>query len=111
MSGALERIPVKTGPEGALLVFCRLYWPGYQARLNGEALTLEPLDTTLVSVQVPPNRAGIIDLEYTPLGTSTGWTLMNLGLLLIGGLVFPWRYLLQKLRERWAAKAPPTAAR
>jgi hypothetical protein len=61
-----ETLNLKNGPKPGLLVFARLYYPGFRAALDGAPLTVRPVQDTLVGVEVPPSVAGKMELSFTP---------------------------------------------
>ena len=47
------------------LIFARLWWPGYEATLDGAPLAVEPYRDVFVSVSLPPGQAtGVVRLSY-----------------------------------------------
>lgn len=51
----------------SMLVFRDLYWPGYQATLNGHPMPVHPLDSMLITVALPPGSHGRLTVSYVPL--------------------------------------------
>jgi hypothetical protein len=81
-TGEKENIRVKAGHLGGFLVFTRLYWPGYQAELDGRPLAVTPLDGLLVKVVLPPDCQGRLSLTFVPPGLRLGYAGACLGILL-----------------------------
>lgn len=69
--------------DGATLVFRDLYWPGYEATLDGEQLEVEPLGDTLVTVTLPEGSSGTLEVRYVPIATGVWVTLVALGSFLV----------------------------
>jgi hypothetical protein len=66
---------------GARLVFRDVYWPGYTASLDGEALSVEPVAQEFVSVELPPGSSGELTVRFEPPGAG-----LRLALWLVGGV-------------------------
>lgn len=56
--------------QGATLIFRDLYWPGYQASLDGARVPVDALDETLVAVELPPGSDGRLTVTYQPLSAT-----------------------------------------
>ena len=63
-----EILRVKNGAKPGLLVFARLYYPGFRAQLESAPLTVRALNDTLVSVEIPPQASGSMELSFLPPG-------------------------------------------
>lgn len=61
-----ENFDIINGGRPGLLVFARLYYPGYKATLDGKSLTVRSLDHMLVAVEVPPQAHGHLTLNFMP---------------------------------------------
>ena len=49
------------------LVFARLWWPGYEATIDGTSVEVEPYRDVFVSVVLPPGQVGgLVRLSYRP---------------------------------------------
>lgn len=48
------------------LVFNRIYWKGYQAKINGQPLPVHSWKNTLISLTLPPRTSGELYLYYVP---------------------------------------------
>jgi hypothetical protein len=88
---------------GATLVFRDLYWPGYVATLDGQPLTVRPLDRTLVTVELPPGSAGTLTLRYDPMPLWLWAPPVGAGAILIALAVLisrPWPQLRARVGRR-----------
>ena len=92
--------------KGATLVFRDLYWPGYEATLDGKPLTVSALDDTLVTVTLPPGSRGTLELRYVAIRTPVWVSLVVLGsfLVLLAALLAH-RPNLVRVRRRRSASA------
>jgi len=61
-----EKFRITKNKSGGRIVFSRIYYPGYEARIDGTALSIEPLGDFLVSLDVPAGLVGEITLIYRP---------------------------------------------
>ncbi len=61
-----ETIDIKNGAQAGLVVFARLYYPGFRATLDHAPLRVRPLDGMLVAVEIPPDAAGALTLSFVP---------------------------------------------
>jgi hypothetical protein len=75
----------KAGAEPGLVVFARLWFPGYRAELNGEPLPVMRHAEMLPAVLIPPNRTGLLVLSYRPPGLRACGAL---ALAVLGALAF-----------------------
>ena len=82
-----------SGNKEKRMVFARLWWPGYRAKLNGNEITLERYSEFLISLIIPPGAEGILSLAFLPPGLSLAMVLFVIGLILIGFANFLWRRL------------------
>ena len=83
----VDRLPA---PLPRTIIFARLWWPGYTARINGQPVPVIPHDNLLVRVDVPETFAGSaeIALSFRPLSRGVRPYLIPLGVaLLLVGLV------------------------
>lgn len=85
--GMIESFRVKSGESGGFLVFARLWWPGYEANLDGSPLKTEPLDNLLVKVELPAHSNGLLTLRYVPAGIHLSYLLCLIGTVLCGVLL------------------------
>lgn len=77
-----------TSPNGGLVVFSRLWWPGYTAMLDGRPVPVGSLKGVFVTVRVPAGaRSDRLDLSYRPPGTILGLILATGGVVLISALL------------------------
>lgn len=84
------RITAETGFKGGIIVFARLWWPGYRATLDGVALETFAHKGIFVAVRIPPWPAsGALELEYVPVGLREGLITAGIGaVVLISVLIF-----------------------
>ena len=84
------------------VVFSRLAWPGYQARVDGRDVPVRTGPSGLLTVDLPPGTAsGELTLNWTPPAFWPGVGLAGLGLL--GGLVLG---LNHRFRRRESTSTP-----
>ena len=69
-----------TGTGGAL-VFALLDWPGYTATLDGEEVPVGRTDAGLLTVQLPADAQGTLEVGYRPPGLTLGLAAAGLGVL------------------------------
>lgn len=75
------RLAFDTNFKGGLLVFARLWWPNYQATLNGQPLETFALDDLLVAVRLPATaQNGVLEISYHPRGLREGLLVSGLSL-------------------------------
>lgn len=74
--------------EGGYLLTSELWYPGWQARVDGRARKLERANGFFQALQLGPGRHEIL-LEYWPLSRHVGLWISALGLLLIFALLVP----------------------
>ena len=78
----VDLINIPAHSEKITLVFPRLYWYGYTAKLNGQSLHVTSDHSgSLVQVTVPPSNQGILRLSYFPVTWRYGWFLPILALI------------------------------
>lgn len=63
------------------LVFDRIYWEGYRAEINGQALPVHGWENTLVSLTIPPDAGGELYIHYAP----ESWKFTRF--ILLGGII------------------------
>lgn len=68
----VQTYEVRSDP-GATLVFSDLFWPGYVATVDGEAVPVGAVSDTLLSVRVPAGTDGTLRVAYDILPTPV-WT-------------------------------------
>lgn len=64
-----------------LVVFSRLWFPGYEVLFNGDKLPLSLLEGILPSVVLPPDSSGELVLQYRPKGIRLGLAIAALTIL------------------------------
>jgi uncharacterized membrane protein YfhO len=72
---------------GARLVFRDLYWPGYTASLDGEAIPVESVSNEFVSVSLPPGSAGELTVRFVPPGAALRLVLWSGGGVLLASCI------------------------
>lgn len=90
VSGEVESLSVTTDAQKGILVFARLWWPGYSANLDGQELPVAPLDGLFVKVSLPARARGLVTLTFVPPGFHLGLGLAGVGLLLLVLTLFPY---------------------
>ena len=69
--------------NGGKLVFARLNWPGYQAKLNGQDLPIQMGPNGLVQVELPDDVSeGTLELDWVLPGLGIGLIAGSIGLLI-----------------------------
>lgn|GEM_PF-3021435 len=71
------------GNTPATIAFARMWWPGYQAELDGQPLEVGSLAGVLVTVTVPAGSSGELRLSYQPSSWTKAPILIGLGMLLL----------------------------
>nr|WP_324247737.1 GtrA family protein [Nocardia sp.] len=88
-------------PDGGLVVFARLGWPGYRATLDGEPIPITTVARSFVAVRIPAGAdAAELVLTWRPPGWKIGIAAMLAGLAGLG--MAQWWHL----RTRRAAARP-----
>jgi hypothetical protein len=91
-----ETFDVTSSPNfaGGLVVFARAWYPGYNARLNGQSLPVLRHLGIFPEVRLPPGANGVLELEYWPAGFTMGLWMAGgaVGILTIIGIVGLPRY-------------------
>lgn len=78
----VDLVNIPAHSEKITLVFPRVYWYGYTAKLNGQSLPVTSDHSgSLVQVTVPPSNQGILRLSYFPVTWRYGWFLPILALI------------------------------
>ena len=76
------------------LVFNRIYWKGYQAEINGQALPVHSWENTLVSLTLPSGAGGELYIHYTPIS----WKFTRF--ILVGGMTLTLLMVFYLMRYR-----------
>jgi hypothetical protein len=83
--GAAQRngdvLQIRNGTKDGVIVFARLFYPGFRASLDGKELTVKPVGDLLVGVEVPANSSGLLTLSFRPPYFDIGLMLATLGML------------------------------
>ncbi|MCO6504407.1 MAG: hypothetical protein J6568_03195 [Snodgrassella sp.] len=88
----VDLINIPAHNEALTLIFPRLWWYGYTAKINGQSLPVtSDKSGLLVQVNVPPSATGILKLSYFPVTWRYVWFLPLLALAGLGVLVFRYR--------------------
>jgi hypothetical protein len=61
-----EQVRIAGGGPGGPLIFARLAWPGYTARLDGVAVPVRQGPAGLLTVDLPPGATGLLVLAWSP---------------------------------------------
>jgi uncharacterized membrane protein YfhO len=71
-------------PAPRWVVFARLYWPGYEATIDGSRVRVDTIDGILPKIVLPRDVEGSVDvvLSFRPPGLRASWILAGLGLIL-----------------------------
>ncbi len=83
-AGISADVDVPAGSQDAVLAFRRPYFPGYEARLNGNRLPVGSFRGLLPTVELPPGSHGRLTLRYLPSAVVQGSALAMTGLLGMG---------------------------
>jgi hypothetical protein len=83
-----EHVDLATTGNGGQLVFAMLGWPGWKATLDGHPVPVGRTNTDLLSVTLPANASGRLELTYTPPGLTAGLAAGALGL--AGAVLLGW---------------------
>ncbi|MCA9873775.1 MAG: hypothetical protein KC441_08970 [Anaerolineales bacterium] len=80
-------------PSGAVLAFPTMYWPGWQAAVDGQATAVSPAaGSGLLQIDVPPGDHTItLHLGRTPVQAGAAWVSLTAVLLTVG-LLWPRRW-------------------
>jgi len=92
-NGAAADVTSSPGEGEILVVFSRPWFPGYQARFNGQPVPVEIFDLILPAVRLPAGTNGRIELEYRPKSYVLGCRTMGATVLFLCGaiLVTAWQ--------------------
>lgn len=82
LENARQSYQVGAADAPTRLVFRDLYWPGYQATLDGVPLEVTAVSDVFVSVVIPAGAAGELVISYSPAGQG-----LRLALLVVGGVL------------------------
>jgi len=80
------QVEVRGSSTPGQLIFARMAWLGYSAELDGEPLTVSPIDGYLVAVDIPAQASGVLTLSYRPITWPT--VPIVAGLALLGLVLF-----------------------
>lgn len=83
-----EHVDLSSTGNGGRAVFAMLGWPGWSATLAGHPVAVGRDSAGLLTVTLPPNRSGRLELTYTPPGLTAGLGAGVAGLL--GAVALGW---------------------
>jgi hypothetical protein len=101
-----ESVVRVSSPHGGQVVFARLAWPGYHARLNGRVIPYTAIGKSFVAVHIPSGTANaVLDLSWRPPGWGIGAAAAAAGL--AGLAMMQWVYLRSRRRhsDRWVVRS------
>ena len=79
-----ETYQVQAKPEVRSLIFSRVFWHGYRARLNALELPVGSYQGAFVMIDIPADTGGVLSLDYEPVSWRwSKWSLI-LGLIIFG---------------------------
>ena len=81
-----NQIKAQTQGGGGLLVFSEIYYPGWQATVDGQSTPLMRADYLLRAICVPDGEHQVV-LSYNPLSLKVGLTITTLTVLLIFSVI------------------------
>ena len=83
-----EHADISATGQGGSVVFAMLGWPGWTATFDGHSVPVGRTATGLLTVTLPPNSAGRLELTFTPPGLRVGVAAAAVGLL--GAVALGW---------------------
>ena len=83
-----QRVDLSATGNGGQAVFAMLGWPGWHATFAGHDVHVGRDSAGLLTVTLPPDAAGRLELTYTPPGLTASLAAGGLGLL--GALALGW---------------------
>lgn len=76
-----QTVEVADSGSGGALVFALLDWPGYRASLDGTPVSVGSTGAGLLTVRLPANASGTLELTYRPPGLVPGLVSASAGVL------------------------------
>ncbi|MFT5484061.1 MAG: hypothetical protein ACI9GW_002723 [Halieaceae bacterium] len=92
MTAQSESYDIKTGNSGGRVIIARAWYPGFRARLDGDAIPVEPVAGLVPSVTLPPGAQGELVIEYWPAGLTAGLYTAFAGILILVGFTIVRRF-------------------
>jgi hypothetical protein len=83
-----EHVDLAATGNGGAVVFAMLGWPGWHATFDGRPVSVGRDSAGLLTVTLPANGSGRLELTYTPPGLTAGVAAGGLGL--VGALALAW---------------------
>jgi hypothetical protein len=83
-----EHVDVSATGEGGSLVFAMLGWPGWTATYDGHSVPVGRNSAGLLTVTLPPNSSGHLELTFEPPGLRVGAGAALVGL--VGAVALGW---------------------
>ena len=83
-----EHVDVAATGAGGTMVFAMLGWPGWTATFDGKSVPVGRDAAGLLTVQLPPNSSGRLELTFLPPGLRVGVGAAGVGLL--GAVALGW---------------------
>ena len=83
-----EHVDVSATGEGGSVVFAMLGWPGWTATLDGHSVPVGRNYAGLLTVTLPPNSSGHLELTFEPPGLRVGGAAALVGL--VGAVALGW---------------------
>ena len=104
-----EHVDVSATGAGGQLVFAMLGWPGWTATFDGHSVPVGRNSVGLLTVKLPPNSSGRLELTFAPPGLRTGGAAAAVGL--VGAVALGWFGRRRREDDETAAEgAPATVA-
>jgi hypothetical protein len=84
-----DRVELDVAGPGGLVVLRRSYHPLYRVRAGGRRLDTQPVNVTLLGIEVPPGaHRVVVDVDDTPEALAGGFAILTVVAALAAGL---WR--------------------
>ncbi len=83
-----EHVDVSATGEGGSVVFAMLGWPGWTATFDGHSVPVGRNYAGLLTVTLPPNSSGHLELTFEPPGLRVGGAAALVGL--VGAVALGW---------------------
>jgi hypothetical protein len=103
-----EHVDFSTTGNGGNVVFAMLGWPGWHATFDGHPVKVGRGAAGLMTVTLPANASGRLELTYTPPGLTLGLAAGAVGLL--GAVALAWIGRRRRRREDDQAEAEPVGS-
>ncbi|WP_254207117.1 hypothetical protein [Nocardia alni] len=87
-----------SSPRGGRVVFARLAWPGYHARLDGRDIPYTTIGKSFVAVDIPSGtHHAVLELTWQPMGWTIGALTATMGL--TGLALMQWEFARARRRD------------